>query len=131
MHAKSTICLVVLVLMGISGQGYAAPDVSKEADTLCRGFDETLEGVWMDSGGKELLRFKYATNADGSGCYAWLNSVSSWQIDAPGLTLMSNVTIKGDSRRWGTNQNGIHVNISTSSAEYIRDGRKTKGRLLE
>ena len=109
----------------------AAPNVSEAAEKFCRGFDETFEGVWLNGDGKEVLRFRFATNADGNGCYAWLDSLEEWGIGTAGWRNLENVEIAEDARRSGDEVNGVHLNIAAKSARFVRGGRETNGRLLD
>ena len=105
--------------------------VSEAAENFCRGFDETFEGVWLNQEGKDVLRFRFATNADGNGCYAWLNPVEEWGIRTAGWENKANVEIAENARRWGSEENSVLLNIKEKSARFSRDGRETKGRLLD
>ena len=110
----------------------AIAEVDAETDKLCGGFGETLEGVWMDVNGNDVLRFRFATNTDGTGCYAWLNPVPSWNIKAPGATTMTKVKIRGGKRRWRYKAQTISVDIDAGTALfYYGSGPKTRGRLLQ
>ena len=133
MNQKKFVMLGIVVVAILSTTQVAAiPEVDAEADKLCRGFEETLEGVWMDAKGNDLLRFRFATNTDGTGCYAWLNSVPSWDINAPGATTMTKVKIRGGKRRWQYRAQTLSVDIDAGTALlYYGAGPKTRGRLLQ
>lgn len=109
----------------------ATPDVDPATNTLCAGYDETVEGVWMDASGWEMLRFRFARNADDAGCYAWLNKVSKWKISNPGATAGEKVRKEGGRMVWGDDENGVWVDLTSGEALYIRNGRRTKGKLLD
>ncbi len=108
----------------------AAPKPASGSDQLCSGFDKTLEGVWKDPSGHETLLFRLAKNADGSGCYAWLNAVSHWNIGSPGSVVLNSVSQTGSV--WTTDNGTFAVMADTSdgTAIYERGGRKTKGKLF-
>ena len=123
---------IVVVAILSTTQVAAMPVVGAKADKLCRGFEETLEGVWMDARGNDVLRFRFATNTDGTGCYAWLNPVPSWNIKAPGATTMTKVKIRGGKRRWRYKTQTISVDIDAGTGLfYYGSGPKTRGRLLQ
>ena len=134
MNQNKFVMLGIVVIAILSTSKVAAiPEVDAAADKLCRGFEETLEGVWMDVKGNDVLRFRYATNTDGTGCYAWLNPVPSWDIDAPGAMSMTKVKIRGGKRRWLHRGRGltISVDIDAGTALYKWSNQKTRGRLLQ
>lgn len=118
-----------IVLLALDS-AHATPDPAPGAEALCAGYEEVVEGVWMDASGWEMLRFRFARNADGNGCYAWLNRVSKWNISAPGMNI-AEVRLEGEQMIWGNDQNGVHVDLATGDAPYIRNGRRTRGKLLE
>ena len=81
--------MLLAVLVGFFGytEVLAGPKVDPVTDRLCAGYEETIEGIWVDKSGWETLRFRFASDLDGSGCYAWLNPVPQWNISRPGSTL--------------------------------------------
>ena len=86
----------------------------------------------MDDKGAEVLRFRFASNESGDGCYAWLNPVPSWGIENAGSTLADKFQRDGASRAWGrSGQDGVFVNLATGDARFVRNGRTTKGKVIE
>ena len=107
------------------------PRPSFGADHLCNGYHDTAHGFWLDASGKPVLGFVFATNRDGSGCYAWLNAVPAWGIRGPGSDIMHDVQLKSESRQWGDSQNMISVDLASSTAKFIRNGRLTHGVIVK
>lgn len=62
----------------------AAPEPEPGSETLCRGYQQTYEGVWRDHEGNDLLRFRFGANDDGKGCYAWLSASRRFNLDEAG-----------------------------------------------
>ena len=85
----------------------------------------------MNSEGEAVLRFRFAVNADGTGCYAWLNPVEQWGIEAAGWNNAEHVEISDSTRRWENEENGVHLNIAAKSARFVQDGRVTNGRFMD
>ena len=114
-----------------TGAAVAGPKASPEADSLCQGFEETIEGVWSDGSGVETLLFRFATNADKTGCYAWLNSVAQWNIAAAGSDTRGEFLRAGDKRewKWDRGNGGVYVDLGAGTARYVRNGRTTHGKL--
>ena len=50
------------------------PDPAPGTERFCVWFGDVLNGVWLDPEGLPKLRFRYASGADGAGCYGWLNT---------------------------------------------------------
>jgi hypothetical protein len=110
---------------------FAGPEPSPEADRLCQGFEEIIEGVWTDGSGVETLLFRFATNADGTGCYAWLNSVAQWNIAKAGSDTRGEFRRVGDKREWpwGRSNDGVYVDLAEGTARYVRNSRTTWGKI--
>ena len=119
------------MLVFVASPTNAQPVVEPGSEGLCAGYDETVEGVWMDPSGYEMLRFRVATNAGGTACYAWLNHVASWNIGSVGQADFSSFELHGNNRRMTNGTISISFDPSTGGATYERRGQKTYGKLLE
>lgn len=106
------------------------PSDANGTEQFCSGFDEVLSGVWLFPNGAPALGFRYSSNADGSGCYAWMNAAQDWQISSAGNQIMS-VERNGEKRAWGAEPNGIFVDLETGVARYVQNGFTTYGVLIE
>ncbi len=96
---------------------------------MCQGYEETIEGVWKDASGVELLLFRYGSNVDETGCYAWLNPVAPWNIRAAGDDTWGAFERDGDKRQWiwPNNAGGVYIDLATGSARFVNRGRTTHG----
>ncbi len=110
---------------------HAGPKPAPGAETLCQGYEETIEGVWMDRSGVETLLFRYASNADERGCYAWLNQVAQWNIGTVADDKTGVFRSDGDKREMTRPDGGasIYLDLATGEARYVRNGRTTRGRV--
>ncbi|SFL13394.1 hypothetical protein [Shimia haliotis] len=97
----------------------AGPNPAKGTDHLCTGFQETLEGVWVDENNRPALRFRFGSDRNGVGCYAWLNSNPNWNIEAPGALILDRV-------RW----NGGLRSFKAGVAELVFDTQSGGARLV-
>lgn len=125
--------LAAAVLALASTPVSALPKAAPGADALCSGYAETHEGVWTNAGGVDVLRFRFAMNPDGSGCYAWLNAVEAWGIDGAGSRLdAEGYRADGDRRIAGRPEQGrgIELNLATGEALYATERGITGGRVL-
>lgn len=114
----SVFCLVALT-------AHAQPVPDAGTDGLCGGYEETVEGVWLD-GENEVLRFRFASNQDAEGCYATLNTYSAWGATDPAEYKLNPVMWKQAVR----NAQSIIVDLDTGEARYNFGGATAVGRLL-
>lgn len=84
----------------------------------------------MDRSGYETLLFRLGWNADGSGCYGWLNAVPQWGIGSAGSISVSDVKTDGPHRRFDDGRITVEVNVDARSATYTNVRGVTKGKLL-
>ena len=124
--------IAATVLVAAATPAWALPELDPAAEAYCQGYAETIEGVWADADGKEVLRFRLALNEDGTGCYAWLNSVPQWGITESGMQEVEKITRDGVRRNWGRpGSNGVFVNLATGTCSYKRDQARAEGRVIE
>ena len=106
------------------------PAPAPGTERYCIWFKDVLSGVWFDLGGKPSMRFRYASQGDGAGCYAWLNPVPDWGIIEPGTQILR---VAREDNLWssGDEENGIFVDTETGLAKYVQNGVTSFGVLLE
>ena len=115
----------------MAGPAFAEPLVDPATDSLCAGYEEAIEGMWMDENGNDVLRFRLASNKNGAGCYAWLNAVPQWGIDAAGSTVAENVRRDGARRNWGEpGGDGVFVNLASGVCKYAFGRARATGRVI-
>lgn len=107
----------------------ALPKNSVGTENFCADYPEILTGVWLFPNGAPAMGFRYASNDDGRGCYAWMNEVPDWRIHNPGSQLMT-VKRDGAQRIYKRDKNSISVNTDTGLAKYIY-GQTTLGVLTD
>jgi hypothetical protein len=128
-----TVPSVAAVAVLIAAPALAQPEPAAGTQSLCAGFDETHEGVWLDRSGAEVLRFRFAMNDDGTACYAWLNAVPQWDIARAGSNVGEGARREGSLRAWGDpgpSSRGVSVDVETGEALYSAGRGVTRGRLL-
>jgi hypothetical protein len=108
----------------------AMPVPAPGSERFCGWFDTVATGVWLDDAGKGVLIFRMAANADGAGCYAWLNTVSEWQINEIGSSFLR---VERDEAIWSTGdaRNGIELDHASKMARYTLDSVTTFGVLID
>lgn len=125
--------LAALAALALTGEASAGPVAAPGSESFCQGYEETIEGVWQDASGVEVLLFRFASNPDGMGCYAWLNPVAQWDIGGAGFDEGSSFLRDGDKRAWdwGRGKHGVYVDLANGSARFVRRGRTTRGKVLD
>jgi hypothetical protein len=92
----------------------------------CQGYDATSSGVWFFPDGSEALLFRTGVTGD-EGCYAWLNAVPQWGLDA-GLGIGS-AEQRGDATVISF-PSGVEVHLfEDGRAEHRRQGFVTTGEI--
>ena len=106
------------------------PDAAPGTERYCIWFQQVLPGVWLDASGVPVLRFRLASEDDGAGCYAWLNTVPDWLIAEPGTQF---IRVERDGQIWssGDAENGIFADTGTGAARYVQNGFTVFGVLTE
>lgn len=103
------------------------PAASGNSARLCRGYQETIHGYWLNGSGKPVLGFRFSDNRNGDGCYAWLNAVPAWKIRSAGRSVAHHVQRNAKIRQWGRGKNMIRIDLANDTAMFVRNGRITKG----
>ncbi len=127
---KHLLALTLSALTTLSATaGGADPVPAAGSEALCIGMQEQVEGVWLNDQGVATLAFRFASNENGAGCYAWLNAVPEWGIAGAGAFLMDHVIWEGEARIFGTTAKGVRVNLADGSASFYSEAGETKGRI--
>jgi len=123
--------LPILALM-VATPAHSAPKADRGTEKFCTGFQETVEGFWLNEKNKPVLGFRYASNKNGTGCYAWLNKVPDWNIGAAGSMVMEKVRWNGARRSYKKGKSGIYLDLGNGGASYVnQSGKATPGYVLK
>lgn len=117
----------VSLLLGL-GAAYGNPIAAPGTDDLCRGYDETIEGVWLD-GEVPALLFRLARNEDETACYAWLNAYEKWNTPGPGK--IDPGPVQNNGVIWRNRNGSIYVDIGEKSAIYDWQGARADGKVFD
>lgn len=108
----------------------ADPKPAKGTDHLCTGFEETLEGVWVDDKNRAALRFRFGSDRNGTGCYAWLNPNPKWNIEAPGALILDRVRWRGGLRTFKAGVAELVFDTNSGGARLVNlQGKEARGLL--
>ena len=106
------------------------PEKSRDAAAICSQYAERLRGVWFDEAGRPVQNFILASNANGYGCYAWLNAVPEWGFAGPGSGAANPVLREGDLRIWAGPDHRLRVDLATGRARFDTKRGSFVGRLI-
>ena len=96
----------------------------------CSAFQEQVSGVWYDAEGREKALLVLASNSNGWGCFALLNAVPEWGLDAP-VASNANVKRQGAYRTMVRNETSVLVNLATCEARFSSGERTFQGKVLD
>ncbi|TCK99406.1 hypothetical protein BXY66_3910 [Shimia isoporae] len=120
--------VVALSILFVAAEAHAAPKAAKGTAHLCTGFEETLEGVWVDENNQPALRFRFGSNRNGTGCYAWLNANPKWNIEAPGALILDRVRWRGGLRQFKAGVAELVFDTTSGGARLVNlEGDEARG----
>ncbi|MEM9432897.1 MAG: hypothetical protein AAGA12_03180 [Pseudomonadota bacterium] len=122
---KNKVCSAILFCF-VSTAAAADPTADPASNTLCRGYDETIEGHWMNNGEPALL-WRLGSDRDGSGCYTVLHSYPQWGIREFGEIQLPKVTWNGELRDAGC----VTVNLETGTSTFTCQGASATGEVVK
>lgn len=109
---------------------FADPKPARGTDHLCTGFEETLEGVWVDDKNRPALRFRFGSDRNGTGCYAWLNTNAEWNIEAPGALILDRVRWRGGLRSFKEGVAELVFDTNSGGARLVNlEGEEARGQI--
>ncbi len=125
---KRTLTALSLALLATTA--VADPKPAKGTDHLCTGFEETLEGVWVNDNNRLALRFRFGSDRNGTGCYAWLNNNPKWNIEAPGALILDRVRWRGGIRHFKAGTAELIFDTTSGGARLVNlEGEEARGLL--
>lgn len=125
---KSVFASFALILAAFPAA--ADPKPGKGTNTLCTGFQETLEGVWVDENNRPVLRFRFGSDRNSTGCYAWLNTHGAWNIETPGALILDRVRWRDGVRYFKAGKAELVVDTNSGGARLVNlEGDEARGLL--
>ncbi|PSL22354.1 hypothetical protein [Shimia abyssi] len=122
----------VISVLFLTSPAFAEIKPDAGTDQLCTGFEETLEGVWVDNKNRPVLAFRFGSNRGGVGCYAWLNTLPSWNIEAAGALILPRVNWNGNQRKFRSGKAELLFDTGTGGARLINlEGREARGKIIQ